>query len=179
MKPVILILALAGAALAQDPGPSPTASVGCEPHNDHWYVLHSPPILVYTNFAGTAMALPPLRPPRQVHQLPPLLLSHPPSPALPNLQAASHITTTGTATDRPKLSREVPLLLRRSLLPRMLILVLRGCMVDILWRWPGCCLVPLYGIFDLKYIHTFLKRTPVYIGMKVKEISLNVYTKMT
>ena len=36
MKPVILILALAGAALAQDPGPSPTASVGCEPHNDHW-----------------------------------------------------------------------------------------------------------------------------------------------
>lgn len=134
MKPVILILALAGAALAQDPGPSPTASVGCEPHNDHWCVLHSPPKLVYTNFAGTATALPPLRPTRQVNQLPPLLLSHPPSPALPNLLAASHITTTGTATDRPKQSLEVPLPLRRILLPRMLILVLKGCMVDILWR---------------------------------------------
>lgn len=28
-------------------------------------------------------------------------------------------------------------------------------------------------------IYTFLKCTPVYIGMKVEESSLNVYTKMT
>ncbi|KAG4420111.1 hypothetical protein IFR04_006770 [Cadophora malorum] len=32
-----LVAAFASAALAQDPGPSPTASVGCEPHGDHWH----------------------------------------------------------------------------------------------------------------------------------------------
>lgn len=45
MKPVVFVLALAGVALAQDPGPSPAASLGCVPHGDHWYVLHSPPVL--------------------------------------------------------------------------------------------------------------------------------------
>ncbi|EAW13643.1 uncharacterized protein ACLA_043630 [Aspergillus clavatus NRRL 1] len=34
----LALLALASTAvLAQDPGPSPTASVGCEPHGDHWH----------------------------------------------------------------------------------------------------------------------------------------------
>ncbi|PVH73889.1 hypothetical protein DL98DRAFT_519608 [Cadophora sp. DSE1049] len=32
-----LVAALAGVALAQDPGPSPTNSFGCEPHGDHWH----------------------------------------------------------------------------------------------------------------------------------------------
>lgn len=32
-----LIALATTSALAQDPGPSPTASVGCEPHGDHWY----------------------------------------------------------------------------------------------------------------------------------------------
>jgi hypothetical protein len=40
MKPWILaFLALTACALAQEtetPGPSPTESVGCEPHGDHW-----------------------------------------------------------------------------------------------------------------------------------------------
>ncbi|KAI9041890.1 uncharacterized protein KD926_006436 [Aspergillus affinis] len=38
---ILAIVALASSALAQttsqDPGPSPTASVGCEPHGDHWH----------------------------------------------------------------------------------------------------------------------------------------------
>ncbi|GFF31289.1 hypothetical protein IFM46972_03189 [Aspergillus udagawae] len=35
---IFTLLALAStSALAQDPGPSPTASVGCEPHGDHWH----------------------------------------------------------------------------------------------------------------------------------------------
>ncbi|KAL4890560.1 hypothetical protein BDV59DRAFT_204273 [Aspergillus ambiguus] len=33
----LALMALASSALAQDPGPSPTASVGCEPHGDHWH----------------------------------------------------------------------------------------------------------------------------------------------
>lgn len=36
---LLAIVALASSVRAQeDPGPSPTASVGCEPHGDHWYV---------------------------------------------------------------------------------------------------------------------------------------------
>lgn len=35
---IFTLLALATtSALAQDPGPSPTASVGCKPHGDHWH----------------------------------------------------------------------------------------------------------------------------------------------
>ncbi|RJE27559.1 hypothetical protein PHISCL_00145 [Aspergillus sclerotialis] len=34
---LILVATLASSVLAQDPGPSPTASVGCEPHGDHWH----------------------------------------------------------------------------------------------------------------------------------------------
>jgi hypothetical protein len=36
---IITLLGFLGAAAAQDvdPGPSPTASVGCEPHGDHWH----------------------------------------------------------------------------------------------------------------------------------------------
>jgi hypothetical protein len=35
----LLILAACNAFVdAQDPGPSPTASVGCVAHGDHWYV---------------------------------------------------------------------------------------------------------------------------------------------
>lgn len=51
MKAVTLLLALATSALAQsqDPGPSPTASIGCEPHNDHWYHTYLPTyIYIYT-----------------------------------------------------------------------------------------------------------------------------------
>ena len=33
-----LLVAVTG-VLAQDPGPSPTESVGCVPHDDHWYVF--------------------------------------------------------------------------------------------------------------------------------------------
>lgn len=43
MKPttyLAFLLGLVPLALAQteDPGPSPTESVGCEPHGDHWCV---------------------------------------------------------------------------------------------------------------------------------------------
>lgn len=31
-----LFFGLLSGVLAQDPGPSPTESVGCEPHGDHW-----------------------------------------------------------------------------------------------------------------------------------------------
>ena len=37
---LLAMIALASGAISQtteDPGPSPTASVGCEPHGDHWY----------------------------------------------------------------------------------------------------------------------------------------------
>ncbi|BDD58799.1 hypothetical protein MPDQ_007553 [Monascus purpureus] len=35
---LLAIVALASSVRAQeDPGPSPTASVGCEPHGDHWH----------------------------------------------------------------------------------------------------------------------------------------------
>ncbi len=33
----IALLGLGSVALAQDP--SPTESIGCEPHGDHWYVV--------------------------------------------------------------------------------------------------------------------------------------------
>lgn len=36
---LLAIVALASTSLSQsteDPGPSPTASAGCEPHGDHW-----------------------------------------------------------------------------------------------------------------------------------------------
>jgi len=40
---LLSILALVPSiVLAQDPGPSPTASIGCEPHGDHWFVPHHP-----------------------------------------------------------------------------------------------------------------------------------------
>ena len=34
-------LGLVQAVLAESLGPSPTESVGCEPHGDHWYVFLS------------------------------------------------------------------------------------------------------------------------------------------
>ncbi|KAF9894464.1 hypothetical protein FE257_007967 [Aspergillus nanangensis] len=35
---ILAVMAMASTVLAQeDPGPSPTASVGCEPHGDHWH----------------------------------------------------------------------------------------------------------------------------------------------
>lgn len=60
---ILALFALASAALAQestsqDPGPSPTASVGCEPHGDHWYVsaLFSNVVAPISNAdLGTAM----------------------------------------------------------------------------------------------------------------------------
>jgi hypothetical protein len=36
---IALMTSVSSGVLAQDPGPSPTASVGCEPHGDHWFVL--------------------------------------------------------------------------------------------------------------------------------------------
>ncbi|KKK12835.1 hypothetical protein ARAM_001182 [Aspergillus rambellii] len=38
MRPwIFAFTALAISVLAQDPGPSPTESVGCKPHGDHWH----------------------------------------------------------------------------------------------------------------------------------------------
>ncbi|KXG51578.1 uncharacterized protein PGRI_089710 [Penicillium griseofulvum] len=34
---IALMTSVSSGVLAQDPGPSPTASVGCEPHGDHWH----------------------------------------------------------------------------------------------------------------------------------------------
>lgn len=39
---IFLIALMTSVSSAQDPGPSPTASVGCEPHGDHWFVRPRP-----------------------------------------------------------------------------------------------------------------------------------------
>ncbi|KAJ5159110.1 uncharacterized protein N7500_008761 [Penicillium coprophilum] len=34
---IAMLSSVSSGVWAQDPGPSPTASVGCEPHGDHWH----------------------------------------------------------------------------------------------------------------------------------------------
>lgn len=51
------VIALAAVALSffsvtvigqsEDPGPSPTESIGCEPHGDHWYACSPNSIPIY------------------------------------------------------------------------------------------------------------------------------------
>ena len=46
---LLAITALVASTVAgQSAGPSPTESVGCEPHGDHWYVLLPARIDSYT-----------------------------------------------------------------------------------------------------------------------------------
>lgn len=101
--------------VGQSAGPSPTASVGCEPHGDHWYACPLKPVrpchLVYVfglaNICslGTVMA----RHPLLYHLLHPLLVNPlQPQPLQPHqrrlvplsLSAASPMAITGTAMDR-------------------------------------------------------------------------------
>lgn len=105
-----IIALVSSTVLAQDPGPSPTASIGCEPHGDHWFV----PIYYIARvcltahlYTGTATAQPQPLSPRSHQQQArirflPLPLPHPQCPALPSQLAASRMATTGTAIAQPR-----------------------------------------------------------------------------